>query len=58
MKKKIRKKGSLVNKTKGTGLGLSIVKNLVELHGGELAVQSEGDGKGTTFSFTIPVRNG
>lgn len=49
-------KGGLVNKTKGTGLGLSIVKNLVELHGGKLEVRSEGNGKGTTFSFTIPVR--
>jgi PAS domain S-box-containing protein len=37
----------------GTGLGLSIVKNLVELMGGDLAVESE-RGKGTVFSFTLP----
>ena len=39
----------------GTGLGLSLTKNLVELHGGTIWVESEGEGKGTTFSFVIPV---
>lgn len=37
----------------GTGLGLSIVKHIVELHGGEVSVQSELD-EGTTFSFSLP----
>ena len=37
----------------GTGLGLSIVKHIVELHGGEVSVQSELD-QGTTFSFSLP----
>lgn len=38
----------------GTGLGLTIVKNLVELQGGELSVDSV-EGQGTTFSFTLPI---
>jgi PAS domain S-box-containing protein len=44
----------LVRDSSGTGLGLSIVKNLVEMHGGELVVVSE-LGTGSEFSFTIPL---
>jgi signal transduction histidine kinase len=39
---------------KGTGLGLYITRQLVELHGGHITVDSQ-EGKGSTFSFTIPV---
>ena len=38
---------------KGTGLGLSIVKSLVEMHGGEVRVESQ-PRMGTTLSFTLP----
>ncbi|QER41633.1 response regulator [Thermodesulfobacterium sp. TA1] len=41
--------------TKGTGLGLAITKKLIELHKGEIWVESE-YGKGTCFHFSIPVR--
>ena len=38
----------------GLGLGLAIVKHIVELHHGSVAVVSEGEGKGATFSVRIP----
>ena len=39
----------------GLGLGLSIVKQLVELHGGSVRVDSAGKGTGTTFGITLPM---
>ncbi|MHB8882432.1 MAG: PAS domain S-box protein [Thermodesulfovibrionales bacterium] len=44
--------------TEGTGLGLPLSKNLVELHGGKLSVESQGLGRGTSVRFTLPVVSG
>ena len=44
---------ALERKFEGTGLGLPLSKSLVELHGGELWIESE-LGRGTTVTFTLP----
>jgi CheY-like chemotaxis protein/anti-sigma regulatory factor (Ser/Thr protein kinase) len=41
----------------GLGLGLSIVRYIAEAHGGTVAATSEGRGKGSTFTVTLPVRS-
>ncbi|WP_462272935.1 PAS domain S-box protein [Methanohalophilus sp.] len=46
-------KPSKSSEHKGTGLGLSLVRELVEMHGGQVGLKSE-VGKGSTFTFTIP----
>jgi PAS domain S-box-containing protein len=40
----------------GLGLGLSIVRHIAEAHGGTVAAESAGRGKGATFTVTLPVR--
>jgi PAS domain S-box-containing protein len=39
----------------GLGLGLAITKQLVELHGGHIAAESEGEGRGSTFRVSLPL---
>lgn len=43
-------------KKRGTGLGLSIVRQIIDLHGGSIEVQSE-RGKGTTFTIELPLNS-
>ena len=47
--------GGRVGKTPGTGLGLSLTKRMVEQHGGRIWVESEGESKGSRFSFSLPI---
>ena len=47
---------SLSRRHSGLGLGMAIVRHLVELHGGTAAVESEGEGKGATFTLRLPAQ--
>ena len=48
--------GSATAPRGGLGLGLWIVRNVVELHGGTVRAESEGEGRGATFTFALPMR--
>ncbi len=42
----------------GTGVGLALVKRIVETHGGEIWIDSQGNGQGCCFCFTLPLHRG
>jgi PAS domain S-box-containing protein len=46
---------SSVRRHGGLGLGLAIVRHLVDMHGGSVRVDSEGDGKGSVFTVSLPL---
>jgi two-component system, OmpR family, sensor histidine kinase VicK len=41
----------------GTGLGLFISKSIIEAHGGKIWAENNADGKGASFSFSLPITN-
>jgi PAS domain S-box-containing protein len=48
-------KGGIKGKTSGLGLGLNLCKRIVELHNGKIWVESEGRGRGSVFSISLPL---
>jgi len=44
-------------KTDGSGVGLALVKRIIEVHGGQIWVESDGLGRGSTFCFVLPEEN-
>jgi CheY-like chemotaxis protein/nitrogen-specific signal transduction histidine kinase len=47
--------GSTTREHGGLGLGLAIVRHLVEQHGGRVSAESDGETRGSTFTFSLPV---
>jgi CheY-like chemotaxis protein len=48
---------SMERSTGGLGIGLALVKGLVEMHGGTVVAESQGEGTGSTFRVTLPILN-
>jgi two-component system sensor histidine kinase VicK len=43
------------SKAPGSGLGLSLARQIVELHSGRIWAESEGEGRGSRITFTLPL---
>jgi two-component system, OmpR family, sensor histidine kinase SenX3 len=49
-----RASSPMTGRVKGTGLGLFIVRSIARRHGGDVQAESEGEGRGSTFTFRLP----
>ncbi|MEO8258547.1 MAG: HAMP domain-containing sensor histidine kinase [Acidobacteriota bacterium] len=47
--------GAVATRVKGTGLGLFIVRSVIARHGGKVFAESEGPGRGSTFTVQLPL---
>jgi signal transduction histidine kinase len=52
---RFRQDTSVQKRSGGLGLGLAIVRNLVEMHGGSVAVESDGSEAGAEFTVRLPT---
>lgn len=54
---RFRQEAAMIKKSGGLGLGLAVVRNLAEMHGGTVSAESEGVGKGSTFTVRLPLQD-
>lgn len=52
-----RARAGVQSQKEGSGVGLYVAKKFVEMHNGDIKIESEGTGKGTTFTVELPILN-